>query len=264
MHELYWLKKHTLKQIANLCGVSIPAIRMQLKRFGIPRRSNSDAQRLANNTDRITKEDLLRLYVDEDLSQKEIASIYGICQSRVSQHMLVFGIPSRGKAHSGPKNGMYGRTHTPGARAKLRASNKRQWAKPGAREACALRTIAQFQAGKTGKANNKLEQHMAKLLTTEGIRYQAQFRVGRFLFDFYLPAYHLLLEVHGRYWHADPRFYAERKLTKTQRRNIANDVKKQRRALKDRYLFLSLWEDDILSPQFSITPWLPTQLPLFS
>jgi G:T-mismatch repair DNA endonuclease (very short patch repair protein) len=92
---------------------------------------------------------------------------------------------------------------------------------------------------------NKLEQRVATMLDAAGVAYIPQYRVGRFVFDFYLPATHTLLEVHGTFWHADPRVYYHGRLTQVQRRTVANDARKTAYALRQGYHLAILWEADV-------------------
>jgi G:T-mismatch repair DNA endonuclease (very short patch repair protein) len=147
--------------------------------------------------------------------------------------------------HRGVTNGMYGRTHTPETVEKLRQASQRQFSAPGARETQALLTIKQIQDGRTGKALNKLETRVARMFDAAGLSYQQQYALGRFVFDFYLPATHTLVEVHGTFWHADPRKYEPDALSPIQQRNVANDAKKAAHAMACGYALTVLWEADM-------------------
>lgn len=251
LHRWYWTEKKTLPEIAQICGCSYPAVRYWFRKFGLLRRTNSEAQTMSHGTDKLTKEELERLYYTEGWHQSKIAKHYGLTQSSIKDWMKRFGIKAR-KGNYGKVNGMFGRTHTPEAREKIRQANRRQFSDPQAREAHALTTIKQIQEGRTGKAYNSLEQTVAKLLDEAGTAYNQQYRIGRFLFDFYLPESITLIEVHGRFWHADPRFYGDKELTKIQKRNTANDIRKAERAKKDGYRLVILWEDDITNGCISL------------
>lgn len=244
LYQWYWVEKKTLPEIATLCGCSYPAIRIRFKKLGIPRRSNSDAQIVSQGTEALTKEELERLYLVEKMTQTEIAQLHGVTQSSIKHKMQQHGIKTR-SAHPGAANGMFGRTHTPEARAKIREANRKQFDDPLARERHALTTCKQIQDGKTGKAYNKLEQTVAALLDKAGVAYEQQYRIGRFLFDFFLPESNTLIEVHGTFWHADPRKYGNKPLSKIQQRNVANDVRKAERTARDGYKFVVLWEYDV-------------------
>lgn len=243
---MYWEENKPLRVIAENYDVSIPCIRGWMKQMNIPRRTNSEAQILSQGTETLTKEHLMKLYA-EGLSQSEIAQRYKISQSSIKHKMKVWKIPTRGKSNPGAKNGMHGRTHTQESRAKIREANRRQFSNPANRERHAELTCQQIKDGRTGKAYNKLEALVAKMLTAQGIQFEQQFRLGRFLFDFYVPASNTLIEVHGTFWHADPRVYGDKPLTPIQERNLANDKRKAERAERDGYKLMVLWEYDVLA-----------------
>jgi G:T-mismatch repair DNA endonuclease (very short patch repair protein) len=96
------------------------------------------------------------------------------------------------------------------------------------------------------RAFNRLEAKLARLLDEAGVDYQWQFRVGRFVYDFLLPG-RRLVEVHGTYWHADPRFHTDGSLTPAQRRNRVHDLRKRFHAAERGYRYIAVWEHDIES-----------------
>lgn len=257
IERLYVAERRTLKEIAEMYQVTIAAVRQKMDRLGIARRTNSEAQQLSNHTDMLRKEDIEHLYFTEGLSQSEIGTLYGITQGAIKERMKRYDIRTRGKAHPGVKNGMYGRTHTPEAREKIRMANKRQFSDPAARERHAILTTKQIAEGQTGKAYNKLEQVFASMLQSAGITCVPQYRVGRFLYDFYLPDTNTLIEIHGTFWHADPRFYSIKDYSAIQHRNTANDQRKADRAKEDGYNFLTFWEHDIYNAPIAVIAALP-------
>ncbi|MBM3322200.1 hypothetical protein FJY69_01780 [candidate division WOR-3 bacterium] len=98
--------------------------------------------------------------------------------------------------------------------------------------------------GRPGRAFNRLEAKFAGLLDDWGLDYQWQFRLGRYVYDFELPG-RLLVEVHGTYWHADPRFYPPDQLTATQRRAVLHDLDKAHHAARNGYRLRAVWEHDL-------------------
>ena len=96
-----------------------------------------------------------------------------------------------------------------------------------------------------GRSFNKLEAKLAKLMDERCIDYKWQFRLGRYMYDFLLPE-RTIVEVHGSYWHGDPRFHAEQTLTPTQRRNRLHDIRKQHFAAGQGYAYRVVWEHDLL------------------
>jgi G:T-mismatch repair DNA endonuclease (very short patch repair protein) len=104
---------------------------------------------------------------------------------------------------------------------------------------------AQAATGSPGRAYNRLEARLAKMLDAAGIEYRWQFPLGQYVYDFLLPN-RLLVEVHGTYWHADPRSYEGRTLTPDQRRNRLHDLDKKLSAASHRYRLKVVWEADLV------------------
>jgi len=245
--QWYWNEEWTLLQIAEHCKVTHPAVRGWLVKFNIPRRSNSEAQCVLRGTQALTKGLLTDLYHEKGLSQAEIGERFGITQAAIKTKMKNFGIPTRTKSENlkGEKNPMFGRTHTPAARAKIREANRRQFSTQEARDRHAILTAKQIEAGRTGKTHNKLETAFAAILDGLDIVYIWQYRISKFVYDFYIPATNTPIETHGTFWHADPRFYLQSNLCNIQQKNAINDKRKARLARNSGYSFLHLWEHDI-------------------
>lgn len=57
----------------------------------------------------------------------------------------------------------------------------------------------------SGNGNESgLEKRVRLALEHAGIAHEKEYAVGKYVFDFYLPAAHLLLEADGDYWHSQP------------------------------------------------------------
>lgn len=103
---------------------------------------------------------------------------------------------------------------------------------------------AQAATGTPGRAYNQLEAKLAKMFDAAGVDYRWQFRLGQYVYDFLLPN-RLLVEVHGTYWHADPRSYETKTLTPDQRRNRLHDMDKMIFAAGQGYRLKVIWEADL-------------------
>lgn len=188
---------------------------------------------------------VIRAYTVEMLSQAAVAQRFGCSPMLVNKFLKVRGIPARSTSCPGQRNGMYGRTHTQDTVDKLREANLRQFARPGARERHAQLTVKQIQAGRTGKAYNKLEMLVATALAEAKIEFECQYSLGRYVYDFHVAKWLLLVEVNGTFWHSDPRFYDPTSLTAIQRKNRANDGAKTLAAITAGFRLAVLWEHDI-------------------
>ena len=251
LEQWYLVEMKTTPQIAEIVGTSHKTILNYLRRYGIPVRGQSEAQRLQSGTLSITDSFLCNLY-KQGKSQSEIAEMVGLSQTAVGFRLRKSNVSMRGKANIGAKNGMYGRTHTAEAREKIRAANKRQFSDPEARKRHAILTCQQIQSGRTGKAYNKLERRVADWLAERGVAYIQQYRVGTYIFDFFLPNPYTLIEVQGRFWHADPRFYDPEHLSSVQKHNIQNDIRKAVYAIQHGFCIRYFWEDDIMSGAIAV------------
>jgi len=103
---------------------------------------------------------------------------------------------------------------------------------------------AQQATGVPGRSHNNIEAKLAKLLDEAGVEYRWQFPLGRYVYDFLLPD-KTLVEVHGTYWHADPREYEGRALTPEQRRNRLHDLDKKLYAAARGYRLKVVWEKEL-------------------
>jgi len=108
------------------------------------------------------------------------------------------------------------------------------------------RRVAAVQAatGAQARSFNHLEAKLAKMLDAVGVEYRWQFPLGRYVYDFLLPG-KLLVELHGTYWHADPRVYEGKVLTPDQRRNRVHDLDKKLFAASRGYRLKVVWEADL-------------------
>lgn len=102
---------------------------------------------------------------------------------------------------------------------------------------------AQRATGRPGRAYNQLEAKLAAMLDAAGVAYRWQFPLGPYVYDFLLPN-RTLVEVHGTYWHADPRRYDPKALTPDQRRNLLHDIDKRFFAAGKGYRLRVVWEAD--------------------
>jgi G:T-mismatch repair DNA endonuclease (very short patch repair protein) len=80
------------------------------------------------------------------------------------------------------------------------------------------------------------------------------------VYDFLLPN-RTLVEVHGTYWHADPRSYEGKTLTPDQRRNLLHDVDRKLFAASRGYRLKVVWEADIRKGRLMVADVLDTGLP---
>lgn len=105
---------------------------------------------------------------------------------------------------------------------------------------------------------SSLEEKFAKeFLDVLRVRYQHQYRLGPYVYDFYLPEYNTLVEINGTYWHGDKRKFSE--LNPLQQKNKIRDMHKA--ASCPGFKLLTLWELDIEYDPQSVMEFLDAELP---
>lgn len=102
---------------------------------------------------------------------------------------------------------------------------------------------------------NRIEKIVENYLIEHNIPYQYSIIMSKFQFDFLIEN-RIVIEVHGDYWHANPKFFnlmgtdGKRKLNKMQLSKIERDVIKSQFLLDHDFKLLCLWEDQILNGEF--------------
>lgn len=195
--------------------------------------------------------EVIALY-QNGMTVKDIAQRYGTNRDTLSRRLKEAGVSVRRRTNPYWK----GKQLPEQTKAKIRDATLRQFADPVNRLRAAERTAQQIAEGRTGKAFNRLEQAVANILDELGCKYIWQYRQGKVVFDFYLPDYATVIEAHGTFWHADPRFYSHSQLHKIQQRNITNDAYKHRVASNNNLTLMIIWEHDIKNNFQVVTKWL--------
>ena len=114
----------------------------------------------------------------------------------------------------------------------------------------AIKLLKRFNKGPT-----KIEQKVYSLLKELNINFVPQKEINstnysvRKIYDIYLPKPDIFIEVHGGFWHSDPRFYPNtERLKPIQKKNLINDRIKIDIIVNElkKKLYI-LWEHDILT-----------------
>jgi len=96
-----------------------------------------------------------------------------------------------------------------------------------------------------------LEDEVGSALRSLRYKFEAQYKLYstrdrlRAVYDFYLPAHDVAIEVNGTYWHADPRVYNPSKLGAQQRRVRRSWNKKVKYSEQRGIRIIVLWEKDL-------------------
>lgn len=98
---------------------------------------------------------------------------------------------------------------------------------------------------------SKLELEVGEILKSLRYKFEPQYKLYstnnrlRAVFDFYLTAHNVAIEVNGTFWHADPREYPDGPKTKKQRKVSRSWKKKVRYCDMRGIKIIVLWEKDL-------------------
>lgn len=106
-------------------------------------------------------------------------------------------------------------------------------------------TIKQFHECKVKMTG--IEKKMKAFLDCENINSKFSFILKRRQYDFILYDKKILLELHGDFWHGNPKFYGEnlKQLRDHQIMKRKDDFVKKRIAEENGFIYIEFWENDI-------------------
>lgn len=146
----------------------------------------------------VSKMELERMYVDEQWSMEKIARKYDVSASTIRRILDEYEIPRRNRKQWGQASW----EHSTEERRRIVGENgKKNVHKMLAKSTPILGAMALSK--KRGATD--IELIFMDGLQRRGIEFIYQFPVGgKFLCDFYLPAYNVIVECDGTYWHSKP------------------------------------------------------------
>lgn len=104
VERLYLVEGKSVKEIAPLTGKSENTVHLQMKKWGIPKRSraevNNQGWRKKGKLGKPSREELERLYIKEQKSTHEIARMFKVAQITAISWVRSFGIPVRNRSES--------------------------------------------------------------------------------------------------------------------------------------------------------------------
>lgn len=121
------------------------------------------------------------------------------------------------------------------------------------KEKCRIATEQRWEDGvydqSTGLWRSKLEESVFEFLS-QSYECTHSYRVGRKVFDIYIPSLNLLIEVNGDYWHYNPELYDAEYYDKSRGMYVkdkwAKDKEKLVNAQAEGYNTIVLWEKNLL------------------
>jgi len=186
-------------EIANEFEVSQTAISTRLRKWNV---SNPDGNRFIRYD--IKKDDLHRLYWDEEKHPGEIAKIYGCHKITIHNFLKKYNIPRRTKSESrlGKLNPIYRVGHTKKARQKMSEAFQ-NGRKRGYNNIWGNITLYETPNQALVKMRSSWEAKTADYLTNKNIDWYYEYKCldlngVSYLPDFYLPIFDLYIEVKGR------------------------------------------------------------------
>ena len=113
------------------------------------------------------------------------------------------------------------------------------------RDAARTRTINNLQNGIMPQVNSSTQIITNDILDELNIKYENEYRLGRFSMDNYLNEYNLFIEVMGDYWHCSPIKYSS-PTNEIQKERIESDFRKNMYIKESGNYVLYLWEKDFI------------------
>lgn len=103
------------------------------------------------------------------------------------------------------------------------------------------------KASGTEGEETSIEGFVRKILEEFEIKFIEQKQIRFINVDFFVPDLKLVIQVHGGYWHCDPRFYPDGPKNKTQRKNVEKDRQADEIVAESGYKLLTIWENEVKS-----------------
>lgn len=104
-----------------------------------------------------------------------------------------------------------------------------------------------------GYKKTSIEIKVEEYLKLKNIKYKYNFILSNNQFDFLIPDYNIIIEVHGDYWHANPKIYGKGKKDLNHRQifKVNRDIEKSNYIKENtNYNILYIWETDIKNKKY--------------
>ncbi len=186
------------------------------------------------------------LYWNNKLNQEQISKKIRLHRSIVIELMKKFKISKRPKYQyisslKGKRHSMYGKKWED-----MYDKEEVKKRKEIHSERFRNLTIRRLENNEFPFFDTKIEKIMAKELLRRKILFVKQFNIdNKFVCDFAIPSFKIIIECDGDYWHANPKIYKKNNLTETQKRNIQRDKFKDKYLLKKGWIVLRFFESKI-------------------
>jgi predicted DNA-binding protein YlxM (UPF0122 family) len=213
LRKLYWNEHLTLKQIAAMYGLAPTSLCRLMDKLNIKRRGKSEAAKLRKflhnkgwfrksakpwNVKRPSKDELIKLYIDEKLSTSEIAEIYNVHKLTIVRWLRHYQIPVDPLRR--PKKW----------KEKIQAKIKELWTNPEYRrkevEAHKKLEVVEKAIANLKYRPTSLERKLMEIIEKHNLPYiytgDGSFRIGRLNPDFVNNnGKKIAVDIFGDYWH---------------------------------------------------------------
>ena len=214
LRDAYLTRQLSLPEIEQEHNIPTYAIVTLFKRFGILTRSISNSKKLVSAIEKV-KKSCLKKYGVENPSQ--LSDVKNKKKQTFINHYGVDNIWKSKQYYKWLDSYMirkYGVLRISNDDFRSGKTSKQWWASLSIleREEKIKKTLAALH--KAASKKNTLEIRMATALDILGVEYVRAFPLKKYIADFYLPKFNLIIECFGDFWHGNPTQYAASDMVK--------------------------------------------------
>jgi very-short-patch-repair endonuclease/transposase len=109
--------------------------------------------------------------------------------------------------------------------------------------------------------NTSIEKAVGNEMLKRNIQFISQYNIdNKFLCDFAIPQFKIIIECDGDYWHANPIVYENKLLDKRQRKNVQRDKFKDTYLSKKGWIVIHFFESEIISSTVACVDQIDEQI----
>lgn len=250
LRESYLIKKLSLPEIQKEKGIGFKACSALLRHFNIPVRTISESRKTDVAREKIKQSFIVNLGVE---NPSQLPSVKEQKRKTFLKHYGVDNIWKSKKYYEWLNDymlGKYGckRFASPDVTSKT-IKNWWRTLSPEEKEKKIREQLKNLH--KSSTLRNNIEAKVAQSLDYLNVSYERYFHVGRYVADFYVKSFNLIIECNGDFWHANPTKYKASDTLKFPGKPIlaselwGRDKKKIDEYRKRGYSTLTLWETDV-------------------
>jgi len=210
------------------------------------KRRRERLRKIEEKSGKLIKDLINDFYWNENLNQESIAKRIGLSRENVIRLMKEFDISKRPNYEyisslKGSKHAMFGKKWEDIQGIENAKRRKKEFSLRARKN-----IIRRLKNNEMPFVNTKIEKKVARELIKRKLPFCQQYVVDkRFVCDFAIPEFNIIIECDGDYWHANPRIYNSRDLTKTQTNKVKRDKIKDMSLTKKEWKIFRFFEYDI-------------------